>query len=491
MTDALRKNTSADEHAFVELATRYLDGQADDATMAALNEALRTNADYRDLFTFLSYEARLLHHAHAADVVPPAPVARAVEEAIILAPRKLRRVVYAAAAAAVLAACGLATYLLVPSDTQPERTGPQLPRSVATLIESTGGSLTTPTGYPVEGDDYPTGAYALDAGFAEFMMANAVNVKLRGTTRLHMHNKMNVSLTRGHAEFVVPRGAEGFTVHLPDGSRIVDLGTAFGVDVTDHGRRSVRVTQGVVRLDLTDLNGAERCFLVPAARLARLAVDAEKGTVLTQLVDAPSVITGVTATATSELVKTFDRVAAYAVDGSGLDPKTGHHTGIPDDAMWLSRGVGFLDSEGDDRHPAITFDLGDDYLLDALRVWNYNEVTGVNLFGRGIKDARILVSSDGESFTPLTDPADGDAVFTLHAAAGLGDTDFSQTMTLYTDSPVRFVRIEAVTTHEGSDFDAGTIADEGFAGLSEVRFSGSPVPNNIIPLEKDNTDDTK
>lgn len=483
MTDPTRRDIPIDEKAFVELATLYLDGQADDAIIAELSQALRDSAECRELFTFLSYEARLLYHTHTSDIAPHAPAEQPAAEPP--APRKFRRVAYAAIAAALLAACGLATYLLVPSDPQPEPSVPGSPQPVATLIEATGGSLTTPTGYPVEGNDYPTGEYALDGGFAEFMLTSAVNVQLRGDTRLDMHSDMSVSLTRGSAEFVVPKIATGFAVRLPDRARIVDLGTAFRVDLAGDRSSRVRVSRGAVRLDLTDADGAERCVLIAAGQIARLAHDPIHGTRLTKVVDNPQTITGVTATATSELTGTFDRTAAHAVDGSGLDPETRYHSGIPDGSMWLSRGVGFGDSEGDDRHPAITFDLGDRYLLDTLRVWNYNEVTGTNLFGRGIKDARILVSSDGDSFTPLTDPADGDAVFTLYAAAGRSDTDFSQTITLTHEAPVRFVRIEAITTDEGSDYDAGRIADQGFAGLSEVRFTGTRDTHDINPLELD------
>ena len=119
---------------------------------------------------------------------------------------------------------------------------------VATLIESTG-NLTTPSGYPSDGRDYPRGEYTLSGGSAEFMLTNAVNVKLRGKSRMYMRNDMNVSLTHGSAAFVCPTDAKGFTVHLPDGSKVVDLGTAFRVKVQEQGRSSVAVTEGSVRVE--------------------------------------------------------------------------------------------------------------------------------------------------------------------------------------------------------------------------------------------------
>ena len=162
-------------------------------------------------------------------------------------PFKLRPHHVALAAAALLAACGLAAYLLTASiDPKPDPVDPnQSPPPVATLIHNTG-NLRTPHGYPAEGDDYGQGEYALDTGTAEFMLTNSVNVKLRGSTRMSMHNDMNVALTQGSAEFVCPKDAKGFTVHLPDKSRVVDLGTAFKVEIDDEGQPKLRVTEGSV-----------------------------------------------------------------------------------------------------------------------------------------------------------------------------------------------------------------------------------------------------
>ena len=154
-------------------------------------------------------------------------------------------------AATLLAACGLAIYLLAfsaapiddPDPVDPNQTGP----SVATLIHNTG-NLRTPHGYPAEGDDYSAGEYTLASGTAEFMLTNSVNVKLRGDTRLHMRHDMNVSLTRGSAEFVVPPGAKGFTVELPGQSQIIDFGTAFSASIDEAGETRVHVTEGAVEI---------------------------------------------------------------------------------------------------------------------------------------------------------------------------------------------------------------------------------------------------
>ena len=74
----------------------------------------------------------------------------------------------------------------------------------------------------------------------------------------------------------------------------------------------------------------------------------------------------------------FDRLAIHLVDDSGLSPEG--HSSFPDanvpggsnpGTMWLTNGTL---REPHDRLPAhVTFDLGADYQLNGIRVWNYNE----------------------------------------------------------------------------------------------------------------------
>ena len=117
---------------------------------------------------------------------------------------------------------------------------------VATLIENTGSPVVYENDIAHEGGEYARGTYSLDSGRAQFLLRSRVTVNLRGKTQLRMYNPASVYLARGQAAFKVPKGAEGFTVHLPDRSKIVDLGTAFKVEVDDEGKTKLRVTEGSV-----------------------------------------------------------------------------------------------------------------------------------------------------------------------------------------------------------------------------------------------------
>ena len=243
------------------LVDRYLDAALTADEAAELNTALLAAPTARDRFVQLLTTDRTLAEAHPppARTAParPASAARPLSAAGVPMyrkgyepqPFKLRANHIALAAAALIAACGLAAYLLTTSvDPNPNPVDPNQPGpSVATLIHNSG-NLRTPNGFTAEGDSYGRGEYTLSSGTAEFMLTNAVNVKLRGNTRMHMRNNMNVTLSQGSAEFVVPKDAKGFTVHLPDHSRIVDLGTRFSAQVIDGGHTFVRTLEGRIKL---------------------------------------------------------------------------------------------------------------------------------------------------------------------------------------------------------------------------------------------------
>lgn len=219
-----------------------------------LDRLVATDPAVTDLFARRTLVHSLMHQRTQA--VPAAVVSPASPEAVAregaTAPPRLSRFeipnsyVYAAAALVAIATVVVALYVF--SVSSPPSPIPSDAASLATLIESSPGSnLTTPSGFIAEGRDYPRGEYSLDTGTAEFMLTNAVNVKLRGQTRMSMHNDMHVSLAYGSAAFVVPKNAKGFTVHLPDKSKIVDLGTAFHVAVDDENVTRLRVVSGSVQ----------------------------------------------------------------------------------------------------------------------------------------------------------------------------------------------------------------------------------------------------
>ena len=281
---------------FDAIVLAWRDGALTDEQFAALQERLLTDDDARTAFTAALYRHRQIQRVILADDAPeileatpiasesPAPLAPAEPEKTYPIyrkgyepqPSRFRPHHYAimGIAAALLIAGIVVTVTLVswdpnPADDNPE---PVTPRAIATLIETTG-DLSVPHGYADEGAEYAAGDYTLSSGHAQFVLTNRVTVELQGDTRLRMYHPGSVYLARGSAEFKVPKEAKGFTVHLPDQSEIIDLGTAFRVEIDDEGHPKLRVLKGSVMWTPAVADGVEAKSVVVAAGQTALMID--------------------------------------------------------------------------------------------------------------------------------------------------------------------------------------------------------------------------
>ena len=117
-----------------------------------------------------------------------------------------------------------------------------------TIAASWGGNLEGPirAGFVlVKGQEY-----TLKSGLAEVMFPNDARVTVHGPTTFAITNNDLVCLDSGRCVAYVPPSAAGFTIKA-NGTRIVDLGTEFGVETnSDNMETSVYVFQGKVELFL-------------------------------------------------------------------------------------------------------------------------------------------------------------------------------------------------------------------------------------------------
>ena len=176
-------------------------------------------------------------------------------------------------------------------------------------------------------------------------------------------------------------------------------------------------------------------------------------------------ITPLTGTASTELGGPFDRVAAHAVDGSGLGPGDNFaftpdqtHNSLANGVVWLSTGAGI---GGVDPNPTYTVTFADIYSVIGFRVFNYNEV---GFTSRGVQVVNIEVSLDGFTFTPLLNN------ITFSQAPG-NDTYTGEYFDLValTGSAVQAVSIRFNIQSDYGD-------PQTFYGLSELQFDGSLIP---------------
>lgn len=137
--------------------------------------------------------------------------------------------------------------------------------------------------------------------------------------------------------------------------------------------------------------------------------------------------------------------AFNVINGSGLEG--GLHDGAFQN-MWMTN-----DSV---TSATLDFDLGADYLLSGINIWNYN--SDIDL-GRGAKDFVLSVSLDGIDYSQIL-------AGTL--AQGTGGLIPAQTFAL--DGFARYVRLDILNNHGGA-----------YVGLSEVNFTAVPEPG-VVPL---------
>ncbi|MCB1130686.1 MAG: FecR domain-containing protein, partial [Verrucomicrobiae bacterium] len=92
----------------------------------------------------------------------------------------------------------------------------------------------------------------INHGAVELNLPYEVRALIEGPASLALHDPKTVKLDYGHAFFEVgSKEGRGFTVISPH-QRVVDLGTAFGVDVKPHREAvELHVFQGKVRVDST------------------------------------------------------------------------------------------------------------------------------------------------------------------------------------------------------------------------------------------------
>jgi hypothetical protein len=107
---------------------------------------------------------------------------------------------------------------------------------------------------------------AVDRGLAEFRFQSGVRVVLEGPARLELLSGTSARLHRGKLAARVS-GTTGFEVLSPRG-KVIDLGTEFGVSVSDSGDTDVHVFEG--RVEVVPA-GAGAAVSLTQAQTARLA----------------------------------------------------------------------------------------------------------------------------------------------------------------------------------------------------------------------------
>lgn len=100
------------------------------------------------------------------------------------------------------------------------------------------------------GDALDPGRLAIESGFAQIEFFCGATVILEGPAEIELTSSTLASVKHGRLRAQVPPAARGFSLDV-DEMRVVDLGTEFGLSVTDQGAE-VQVFDGEVELERND-----------------------------------------------------------------------------------------------------------------------------------------------------------------------------------------------------------------------------------------------
>jgi len=211
-------------------------------------EGTLTDAEAEELHTLLQNEpqlgSKLLQHfemdAMLRATKPLAVPGKVIQPALV--PRRrftFATVTTVAAMAACLALAGTWLVLSLPRPATEDTTA-----SVAVLTR--GVNLEWESAAIVPGTPLSPGLLKLKSGIAQIEFYQGARVLIEGPAEFQLISSGEATCTRGKLSANVPPQAKGFRINTPKGT-IVDLGTEFGLDVSD-ASAEVHVFKGEVEL---------------------------------------------------------------------------------------------------------------------------------------------------------------------------------------------------------------------------------------------------
>lgn len=231
-----------------ELIDTYLDGELDAAGHEELIGLVNSDRAVAIAFARASFDDRrlrdeLIGRNTGEMVAAPEPAREATPRTASTSPTAW--VIASAAAAVITIAGALVVYAVVIASRPVPVPSPPDNAPVATLIDASG-NVMVGNDLAIAGRDYPAREVHLESGTAEFQLTSGANVQIADHARLVLHHNMHASLTAGFARFNCPPSAHGYTVDLPGGARLVDLGTRFDIRIDPTGLIRVYVAEGSV-----------------------------------------------------------------------------------------------------------------------------------------------------------------------------------------------------------------------------------------------------
>jgi hypothetical protein len=230
------------------LIQRFIDGTATPAEAAELSCQIESSQSARNAYLDLAD----IHAALASDeTLHPPVVTRPKPQLRPLPPTRRRPVVKARRpsvtswfpAAAVLLVSAVILYTRISRPTSPPHAA--APAGVAVLAAAADAVWSDPS--PAAGGTLAPGLLKLESGMAAIEFTSGARLLLEGPAELELVSTMEADFRGGKLRANVPPPAHGFSITTPS-TRVVDLGTTFGLAVHPDGSSLIKVMQGKVEL---------------------------------------------------------------------------------------------------------------------------------------------------------------------------------------------------------------------------------------------------
>jgi ferric-dicitrate binding protein FerR (iron transport regulator) len=124
---------------------------------------------------------------------------------------------------------------------------PVAPQAIATLTRTLNAKWDDSTLPTTTGSELFAGEMRLTKGYAQITFIDGAEVVLQAPVQFKLETDEQMFLQNGRLTAKVPPGAEGFKLNTPN-AMMIDLGTEFGVVVSETGQSELHVFQGEVKL---------------------------------------------------------------------------------------------------------------------------------------------------------------------------------------------------------------------------------------------------
>ena len=222
---------------FKELLNKYCNGNASSKEFAELEEIMLENEDLRrEYLSFMNLDTALRTEAEKSgsqEVSKPSSI------------KPMIKMVIALAAAIVILLCLNLTYLLknnqqIQADASSDE---PLQRGIAIVTKSI--NIDKANINLNEGSTIEQGILEFDKGLLQVEMFSGVTLIIEGPAKIDLKDTMNLNCMLGKIRAKVPEQAHCFQINTSD-AKVIDLGTEFGINVSNSGKTDLYVYDGEV-----------------------------------------------------------------------------------------------------------------------------------------------------------------------------------------------------------------------------------------------------